>query len=313
MNSHRYDSPAQRGLPAANERLLKLYSAIGRKGREYDTVCTQQVAEFCLSRRFFDRHGDSWQPAHISPFMDMGLAVPLRSIQEGIDALSAELRAAVPDTDTLYISPRGHHCTMQHLLNDETIQKKSLQRLPYTELLLTRFIPEIAAMFGGESRALLRAEGATEVTLTFDRLVVSASDGSIILLGTCTPDGLLHAVRKKWWEAFSALQVAGVRDSPWEVLHSTVGRLQPAAGVSPPRMAISRERFAALHSVIDAYNDRPYAQKLQVTFRPADDITFFHNRAMFSVDTYAAHPVSRLVRGSKELEGLLAQLREHKE
>eukprot|EP00754_Rhynchopus_humris_P000068 Rhum_TRINITY_DN10052_c0_g1::Rhum_TRINITY_DN10052_c0_g1_i1::g.36539::m.36539 len=285
--------------PPANARLRALYTRMG-SGVTFEHASGDGVAEFVKSRRFFQLEGGRWRPARITPFMDLGVAVPLDPLGPALDALLAEIRAAVPSSSALYIAPRGHHCTMQHLCNNETLVKKHLDNKAYVRLLHERYIPAIAELLASPG------PGEQEVTLTFEKLALSGSDGSLVLLGTAEPDGVLHEIRRRWWGVFESLGVAGVRSEMWDVLHSTVARFQPA--VDGPGMAVTRAQFEALNAVVDAYNSRPSEKKLRLSFRPASAIRYLHNREMFSASTYDALRLAELVAGAPRLTRLMQDI-----
>ncbi|KAJ9472129.1 hypothetical protein DIPPA_14429 [Diplonema papillatum] len=127
----------------------------------------------------------------------------------------------------------------------------------------------------------------TVAVVTFEKLVVSPDDGTVMLLGTVRPDGYLYGLREAWWRLFERLGAPGVRNASSEVIHSSLGRLLPAPPSSgPPRLAISEDEFRKLARVAAAYNARPVAQKLTYSFRLTAHARFLHNKRMFSAETF---------------------------
>ena len=298
-----YTLPNAEYMPEVNTRLQTLYTTLHEEGQDYDKSCSERTAAYSRSRGFFEGSSDGWTPAKIVPFMDMGIAVPLTGdAVKQVDTILAELREMVPDHNALYLAPRAHHCTIQHLMNNETLIKNRLNRVRYADALLTEFIPKAAEVLAAEGGTMppLYGAGYRHVDIYFEKMAISALDGSIVLLGIATPDGLIHAIRKAWWGVFQTLGMPGVRDKPWDVLHVTLGRLLPDIH-GGDGMGVTKGGFADLQTVVKRYNSRALSAKVHITFRPLEDITFLHNKEMFSVETYAAHPLASMTEGSANL------------
>eukprot|EP01060_Flectonema_neradi_P022898 TRINITY_DN31117_c0_g1_i1.p1 TRINITY_DN31117_c0_g1~~TRINITY_DN31117_c0_g1_i1.p1 ORF type:complete len:326 (+),score=46.55 TRINITY_DN31117_c0_g1_i1:91-1068(+) len=277
--------PSEKELEPVNTRLQKLYDQMVVKGSSpFEKAEQVKAANFSISRKFFDfdEASQAWVPAAIDFGMDYGLAIRLDHAKHLITKLNSDIRKIFPPT-AMYLSPRGHHVTIQHLNNLETKIKKHTPP-DFNRIIHNVFLPSISD--------LLASAETDRIYIDMTHLVLSKDDGSLILLGKVSPDGVLHRLRKEIWSKYEQLNIPGVRDSPWEVIHCTVGRLLPSPPSSGVGLNASEAQLEALDKLIRSYNKRKPSDRIHAAVALSDSVRYLHNRAMFSVETYHSIPLS---------------------
>ena len=273
-------------LEPVSNRLRTLYNHMSETNfkKLNDEKIRKKAAEFFISRKFFsfNENTSMWEPLRIDYGMDYGIAIRLDSAADQFKKLNSEIRKLVPP-EAMYLSPRGHHITIQHLFNQETMIKKNLSE-GYNSLIHNVFLPSI-------SDVILNTD-TDRIFIEMTHMVLSTDDGSLILLGKITPDGVIHRLRKKMWSSFLNLKVLGVRDRPWDVIHITIGRLLPSSPSEGVGLRITESQLSNVYSFIESYNSRKPVDRIQSAVSLTDAVRYLHNRAMFSIDTYHSLPLS---------------------
>eukprot|EP01064_Diplonema_japonicum_P019385 TRINITY_DN28092_c0_g1_i1.p1 TRINITY_DN28092_c0_g1~~TRINITY_DN28092_c0_g1_i1.p1 ORF type:complete len:324 (+),score=60.19 TRINITY_DN28092_c0_g1_i1:36-1007(+) len=299
VQSGRQSRRADEGA-AANLKLMEFYNKLERQGT-YEQVSQRQVAEFAISRKFFTLEEQRWTPSKVPFGTDYGLAVSLRSVAPQMDGIIENLRKVVPE-EGLYLPPNGHHVTVQHLCNMETITKKKLIGRYFNSKVLGEFLPSAAEV--------LRSLQPNNVTITFRKILIGPTDGSVMMVGTVVPSDVLPTVRQLLWDAYQPLGVPSLRDAPWEIVHTTVGRLLPSADSDEVQMHLTPTHYAALKNFIASYNALPPSQQISITVDLSHAISFMHNKKLFSLETFHDVPLRELHSTSPQLASLLAAFRQ---
>jgi hypothetical protein len=129
--------------------------------------------------------------------------------------------------------------------------------------------------------------------IRYERLFLGG-DGTLMLLGIDS-NGWLRRLRNVFWEVHGGIPFARARDSPMDIVHTSLGRLMPTSDWSA--MAASKSEYEALQEACRRYNDLPCCDKIHVYPRLDDSVRFVHCASMFLERLHESTPLLQFCDG----------------